>query len=90
MGREGFEPPKDEPSDLQSDCFSHLHIYPLVDHVGIEPTAATTHIKGNWFTASRVEHDPFDLALAVPSQLQRIQLSNNKFRELASSQGQGI
>ena len=26
--------------------------------VGIEPIAATTHIQGNWFTASRVDHNP--------------------------------
>ena len=27
VGREGFEPPKPKVSDLQSDCFNHLHIY---------------------------------------------------------------
>jgi hypothetical protein len=28
VGREGFEPPKAKPSDLQSDAFNHFATYP--------------------------------------------------------------
>ena len=34
MGREGFEPPKAEPSDLQSDVFDRFTYLPILNFAG--------------------------------------------------------
>ena len=46
VGRGGFEPPKAEPSDLQSDPFGHFGISPImVDRVGLEPTTCRLRVE---------------------------------------------
>ena len=46
VGRGGFEPPKDEPTDLQSAAFDRFATSPrLAPRVGLEPTTP-------WLTAT--------------------------------------
>jgi hypothetical protein len=50
VGREGFEPPKAKPADLQSAPFDRFGTYPKMEPlVGLEPT--TDRLQGGCSTS---------------------------------------